>query len=73
MKHIYLLWHTHTDEALPGGEDVKLLGTFLSLEKAEQAQSDASVLEGFKEHLSGFHISEYEIDKRHWTSGFVTI
>ena len=68
----YLLWHTHTDERLSGGEDVKLLGTFSSREKAEQAQAEAAILEGFKDNSDGFDISEYDIDKREWREGFVT-
>ena len=72
MKNTYLLWHTHTDERLTGGEDVKLLGTYSTRENAELAQAEAALLEGFKDHLEGFEISEYEMDKREWREGFST-
>ena len=73
MKHIYLLWHTHISENLCNKEDVKLLGTFSSKELAKNAENSAKSLAGFKDTVDGFHISEYEIDKRHWTEGFVTV
>jgi hypothetical protein len=72
MTTVFLLWHTHTDERLSGGEDVKLLGTFSSHEKAMAAQLQASQTEGFRDNLDGFEISEYEIDQPQWTEGFVT-
>ena len=73
MKHVYLLWHTHIIENLRNGEDVKLLGTFSSVELAKNAENRAKLLAGFKDAVDGFHISEYEIDKQHWTDGFVTV
>jgi len=33
MKFFYLLWHIHYDQALLGGEDVKLIGIYTSIEK----------------------------------------
>ena len=72
-NNVYLLWHTHIDELLPGGEDVKLLGVYSSQEMAEAAQTAAGELEGFKDHLTEFEISEYSLDKREWREGFATI
>ena len=73
MKKVFLLWHTHRDERLSGGEDVKLLGTFSTKENAEKAQTEAALLDGFKDNLEDFEISEYDIDKREWREGFATI
>ena len=73
MNKVYLLWHTHRDERLSGGEDVKLLGTFTTKENAEKAQAEAALLEGFKDNLEDFEISEYDLDKREWREGFATI
>ena len=73
MNKVYLLWHTHVDERLPGGDDAKLLGTYSTRENAAQAQAQAAFLDGFKDHLDGFEISEYEMDKREWREGFATI
>lgn len=73
MKFVYLLWHTHSDEALLDGEDIKLIGVYTSKENAEEAQSRAGQLEGFKDHSEGFEISCNELDKDEWTSGFITV
>lgn len=71
-KFVYLLWHTHSDEALEDGEDVKLIGVYSNKLLAEKALERASKLEGFKEHIGGFEISKHEIDKDEWASGFIT-
>jgi hypothetical protein len=73
MKEVFLLWHTHVDEDLPGGEDSKLLGVFSSFENALTAQNESMKLPGFKDFLEGFEIVSYSIDKREWTEGFATI
>ncbi|WP_158797337.1 hypothetical protein [Pedobacter sp. L105] len=73
MKFVYLLWHTHSDEALLDGEDIKLIGVYTSKENAEEAQSRTGQLQGFKDHLEGFEISCNELDKDEWTSGFATV
>jgi len=73
MKFVYLLWHTHSDELLVGGEDVKLIGVYTSKENAEEAQSRTEQLEGFKDHPEGFEISCNELDKDEWTSGFIIV
>jgi hypothetical protein len=49
MKEVFLLWHTHVDEDLPGGEDSKLLGVFSSVENATAAQNESMKLPGFKD------------------------
>lgn len=69
---VYSLWHTHVDESLDGGEDIKLIGIYTTLANAEQAQSRAELLTGFKDFKEGFEISTYELDKDEWTSGFIT-
>ena len=73
MKHVFLLWHTHEDDALPGGEDVKLLGVYSSALNAEEALTASLVLPGFKDTPEGFEISAYELDKRTWQEGYVTV
>ena len=73
MNYVYLLWHTHINENLRNGEDVKLLGTFSSQKLAKNAENRAKLLVGFKDAVAGFHISEYEIDKQHWIEGFATL
>jgi hypothetical protein len=72
MENVFLLWHTHFDESLDGGEDVKLIGVYSTKELAENALVRMSKVEGFQDHTAGFEISEYKIDKDNWTSGFIT-
>ncbi|MGJ1228873.1 DUF7336 domain-containing protein [Sphingobacterium siyangense] len=72
MEHVFLLWHTHFDESLDGGEDVKLIGVYSTKELAENALVRMSKVEGFRDRTAGFEISEYKIDKDNWTSGFIT-
>lgn len=72
MKFVYLLWHTHSDEAFDN-EDIKLIGVYTSKANAEMALSRALQLEGFRDHSEGFEISCNELDKDEWTSGFITV
>jgi len=72
MKKVYVLWHTHRDERLDGGEDVKLIGLYSTAEFAGDALLRLSRVQGFSDHKEGFEIAEYEIDKDHWTFGFIT-
>ncbi len=72
MQEVYLLWHTHYDGRLEGGEDCKLIGVYTSIKKAEEAMRRSSALEGFKDNLESFEISNYQLDFDHWTSGFIT-
>ncbi|WP_165501846.1 hypothetical protein [Pedobacter frigiditerrae] len=44
-----MLWHTHTDDDLPGEEDFKVIGIYASRELAEAAQRRAEVLPGFSD------------------------
>lgn len=71
IEFVYLLWHTHFNEKLPGGEDVKMIGIYRTEKKAIAAQSRAELLEGFKDSKEGFEISRNKIDQDEWVSGFV--
>jgi len=52
------------------GEDVKLIGVYSTLERAEAAVARLGKLSGFREFLDGFYIDEYRLDEDHWTEGF---
>jgi hypothetical protein len=73
MEFVYLLWYTHIDESLDGGEDFKLIGVYTSMELAEAAQARSELLERFKDAKDGFEISRCQLDKDGWTSGYITI
>jgi hypothetical protein len=60
-------------------EDIKLIETYSSNETARAAIEQFKVQPGFCDypHLtddeeSGFYLDEYELDKDHWSEGFVT-
>ena len=72
VKFVYLLWHTHVDEELPSGEDIKLIGIYSTENKAIAAQSRTELLDGFKDFKEGFEISCNKIDNDEWISGFIT-
>jgi hypothetical protein len=69
---VYLLWHTHVDDRLEGGEDIKLIGVYSSIDEANSAIQRKGQCEGFIDHKDGFEISTYTLNKDSWTEGFVT-
>jgi hypothetical protein len=82
MKTVFVVQHVHV---LPGGqEEVKFIGAYRSSEAALAAIGRLRVQPGFCEHPrlidpltddddNGFYVDEYELDKDHWTEGFVTV
>ena len=70
-EHVWLLWHIHVFSG--GEEDVKLLGVFSTRQLALDAKKTLKSQPGFKQHPHGFIIEKYEIDKRQWTEGFITV
>ena len=67
---VYVLEHVYElDEC----EEIKRIGVYTSTDDAEQARDRSSLLPGFCNHPDGFHISEYEVGRDHWTNGFVTV
>jgi hypothetical protein len=69
--YMYLLWHTHEFE--DGSEDSKLIGVYATNKLAMSARARSKLLLGFQDYPNGFHISTYEVNKDHWTKGYVTI
>jgi hypothetical protein len=81
VTKVVLLQHSHT---LPSGEkDVKIIGLYESRTAAIAAVGRLVQNNGFREHpeivnplvddiTDGFFIDEYEINKDHWTEGYVT-
>jgi hypothetical protein len=69
MTHVYVLQHVH---ATPSGEeDVKLIGVYVTEAAAQAAVSRLSQQPGLRDHPEGFHLSRYELNKDHWTEGFI--
>jgi hypothetical protein len=69
MTHVYVLQHVH---AAPNEEeDVKLIGVYVTEADAQAAVARLGQQPGFRDHPEGFHISRYELNKDHWTEGFI--
>jgi hypothetical protein len=63
-----VLWHVH--EMPNGDEDAKLIGIYSTEQKAEQAIERLRVQPGFRDFPDSFEVSDYELDKDHWSEGF---
>lgn len=66
MTRVYTLQHTIDDY----DTEPKFLGVYTTRSEAEAAIERYRHREGFRIHLKGFHIDEYELNKDHWESGF---
>lgn len=71
MSNVFVLQHVHaTDDEQ---EDIKLIGVYSTRELAEAAVSRLSRVSGFCDMPDGFHIDEYQLDRDHWTEGYVAV
>jgi hypothetical protein len=68
---VYIVQHVH--EFDDGSEDIKFIGVYSTHQKAEEAVKRLSTQVGFCETQEGFYIDEYELDKDHWTEGYITV
>jgi hypothetical protein len=78
MSTVFVVQHVSATE------NVKFIGVYRSSEAARAAIERLRVQPGFRDHPrlidplkdedeAGFYIGEYELDKDHWTEGFVTV
>ena len=70
---VFIAEHVH--EFPDGHEDVKLLGVYSSRASAQSAIDSVRDQPGFREHPSGFSISEHIVDPGSpgWPEGFGTL
>lgn len=52
--------------------DEKLIGVFSTLEKAKEALDNAARLPGFRDSADCLSLGRIDVDKDHWTEGFLT-
>ena len=71
MNKVYVLHHVMREFA--DDEDVKLIVVYSSEDGAREAIARLSAQPGFRENPAGFQVEPYELDKDHWTEGFVTV
>jgi hypothetical protein len=70
MAKVVVLHHVHEAGET---EEVKLIGVYSSQESAEAAMARVSTQPGFVDFPNGFQISPYELDRDHWTEGFISV
>ena len=69
MKTAYLLWFVRKLEDVDDCE--MLIGVYSSKEAARGAIERVKGRKGFVDFPEGFQICPYELDKDHWTEGFI--
>ena len=73
-KVVYLLQHSYISNEDEDVDINKIIGVYKTRKRAETAVKQYMKLPGFKEHsLENFYIDKYELNKRMWTEGFITI
>lgn len=68
MKKVIVVQHVREKDA--DNEDVKMIGVFSTRVLADACIRELEVQSGFKDHLHGFSVEEYELDKAEWKEGF---
>ena len=68
MKSAFVVQHLRKKDE--DNEDVKMIGIFSNRENANIAIQKLKLQPGFRDHLDGFSIDEYELDKAEWSEGF---
>ncbi|SEJ50049.1 hypothetical protein SAMN05660742_1098 [Propionispira arboris] len=72
MGTVYILQHSYEVGEDGQFDEIKMIGVYSSRESAEKTIVRYKMLSGFKDYpISCFYISKYEIDKDHWTDGFI--
>ena len=71
MKTVHVLHHVMRE--FQDDEDVKLIGVYSTVDRAREAITRLMAQPGFRENPAGFQCGAYELDKDHWTEGFVTV
>lgn len=68
---VYVVQHARPRE--DADEDVKMIGVYSDVEKAEGAVAHMRAQPGFRDWPHEFSVDPYPLDEDHWTEGFVTI
>ncbi len=70
---VYVLQHSYEcgDELIC--EETKFLGVFSTEQEAKKAMEYYKTLEGFRDYPDDFYIDKYEVDKKYWSEGFITV
>jgi hypothetical protein len=69
MDSVFLLWYVHAPDS--ADEDELLIGVYSTEEEAKTAIERLKDKPGFVNAPDGFQIHPYEINRDHWTQGFI--
>lgn len=67
---VFVVQHEHQ---LGDCDEVKFIGVYSTNERAQAAVDRAKQLSGFRDHPDGFSVDPYEVDRDHWTEGFIVV
>jgi homoserine kinase type II len=69
MESVFTVWHVTEVE---GGNDTELLiGVYKTEQDAKAAVERLKGKQGFVDYPEGFQIHSYELNRDHWTEGFI--
>lgn len=69
MNSVFLLWFVHAKDT--DDEDELLIGVYRTEADAKATIERLAAKPGFVDEPAGFEICEYELNKDHWTEGFI--
>ena len=69
MDSVFLLWYVHAPDS--ANEDEIFIGVYSTEEEAKTAIERLKAKPGFADAPEGFQIHPYEINRDHWTEGFI--
>ena len=69
LNAVFVVQHSYE---LDGCDETKFIGVYRTRVAAEAAVERLQSRPGFQAHRDDFHIDHYELDRDHWTAGFVT-
>ena len=69
MDSVFLLWYVHAPDTAE--EDELFIGAYSTEEEAKAAIERLKDKPGFVDATDGFQICPYEINRDHWTEGFI--
>ena len=68
MDKVFLLWHVRK---LAGADDEKLIGVYRAERDAKAAVERLRNKPGFANFPDGLQVCPYELNRDHWSDGFV--
>ena len=69
MDSVFLLWYVYAQDS--DDEDEMLIGVYSTEQEANAAIERLKDKKGFIDDPLGFSVHRYELNRDHWTDGFV--